>query len=153
MGKKYPVDFHRQGQLNCLLVDIFQRYQLNFTTLLCLKKSICKSAFRKDIVMVVVAFSENRCIIPDQLQFIHTNFLVSIFTRAYDIVPTLNRCSDDINLSAFSSLGLYPTTGRFHSAQREGNLNNKADNPDTSFQKSGPYNQKDTVSPHMDRSL
>ena len=32
MGKKYPVDFHRQGQLNCLLVDIFQRYQLNFLT-------------------------------------------------------------------------------------------------------------------------
>lgn len=30
---------------DCLPVEIFQRYQLNFTTLLCLKKSICESAF------------------------------------------------------------------------------------------------------------
>lgn len=27
------------------LVEVFQRHQLNFTTLLCLKKSVCESAF------------------------------------------------------------------------------------------------------------
>lgn len=46
-----------------LLVKVFQRYQLNFTAILCLKKSICESAFREDIVVIVVTFPETRCIL------------------------------------------------------------------------------------------
>ena len=81
-----------------LNVEIFQCYQPNFTTFLCLKKSICESALREDIVVVVIAFSEDGCIIPNQFELIHTDFLISILTRTDDIIPALNGCSDDINL-------------------------------------------------------
>lgn len=40
-------------------VEVFRRYQLNLTTLLCLKKSICKSAFRENRIVIVIAFSKN----------------------------------------------------------------------------------------------
>ena len=85
-------------RIDCLLVEVFQCYQLNFATLLFLKKSIRESTFREDIVVIVVAFSENRGIIPNQIEFIHTDFLIPIFARTDDIVLTLNRCSDNINL-------------------------------------------------------
>ena len=79
--KKYPASLHWQGCSHCLLVEIFQRYQLNFTTLLCLKKSIRESAFREDIIIIiVVAFSKYRCVIPNQIEFIHTNFFISVLT-------------------------------------------------------------------------
>ena len=61
-----------------LFIKIFQRYQLNFTTLLCLKKPVSKSTLRKNIVIIVVAFSKDSCIIPEQIKFIHTDFLISV---------------------------------------------------------------------------
>lgn len=70
----YPASLHRQGCSHCLLVEIFHRYQLNFTTLLCLKKSIRESAFREDIIMIVVTFSKYRCVIPNQIKLIHAYF-------------------------------------------------------------------------------
>ena len=96
--------------MRCLPVEIFQRYQLNFTTLLCLKKSIRESAFREDIIIYQ-------------------------------------------SVSAFSFWNLYPTTDRFRSVQWGDCLNNKADNPYTSSQKSDPCNPEDTVLQHADRSL
>ena len=93
------IDRSQQGRLRCLPVEIFQRYQLNFTTLLCLKKSIRESAFRKDIIMIVVAFSKYRCVILHQIEFIHTNFFISVLARTDDIVLTLSNavsnCSKD----------------------------------------------------------
>ena len=61
--------------MDCLLVKVFKRYQPYFSTLLCLKKSIRESAFREDIIVIVIAFSEDRCIIPNQIELIHTYFL------------------------------------------------------------------------------
>ena len=85
--------------MHYLLVEIFQRYQVNFATLLCLKKSIRESAFREDIIMIVVAFSKYRCVIPNQIEFIHTNFFISVLARTDDIVLTLSNavsnCSKD----------------------------------------------------------
>lgn len=66
--------------MDCLLVKVFKRYQPYFSTLLCLKKSIRESAFREDIIVIVIAFSEDRCIIPNQIELIHTYFLISILT-------------------------------------------------------------------------
>ena len=40
-------------------VEVFWPYQLNPVTLLCLKKSICKSAFRENRIVIVIAFSKN----------------------------------------------------------------------------------------------
>ena len=132
--------------MRCLLVEIFQCYQLNFATLLCLKKSIRESAFRENIIMIVVAFSKYRCVIPHQIEFIHTNFFISVLARTDDIALTLDRCSNNINLYLlFFSLGLSPTTDRFRSVQWGDCLNNKADNPDTSSQKSDPCNPGGTV--------
>ncbi len=48
--------------LPSLLVKIFQRYQPNFTTLLCLKKPVRKPTLRENIVVVIVSFFESRCV-------------------------------------------------------------------------------------------
>lgn len=42
-----------------LLVQVFQRYQPNFSTLLRLKKSIRESAFRENIIVVVLTLNAN----------------------------------------------------------------------------------------------
>ena len=39
-------------------VEVFRRYQLNLATLLCLKKSICKSAIRENRIVIVVSLSK-----------------------------------------------------------------------------------------------
>ena len=48
--------------------------------------------------MIVVAFSKYWCVIPNQIEFIHTNFFISILAWTDDLVLTLNRCSHNINL-------------------------------------------------------
>ena len=58
--------------------------------------------------MIVIAFSENRCIISNQIQFIYANFLISVLARTDDIVTTRNRCSDDINLYLLFLLRVCP---------------------------------------------
>ena len=49
--------------------------------------------------MIVVAFSKYRCVILHQIEFIHTNFFISVLARTDDIVLTLSNavsnCSKD----------------------------------------------------------
>ena len=90
--------------------------------------------------MIVIAFSENRCIISDQIQFIYAEFSHFCTCTTIDIVPTQQVFRRYQSVSAFSSSRSVPTTGRFHSAQWEDYPNNRADNPYTSSSKSNPCN-------------
>ena len=90
-----------------LLVKVFQRYQPNFTSLLCLKKSLCESTFSRNIVVIVVTFSEDRGIIPNQVELIHVNFLISVLTRTNDIVLRIGRSLTDLPALCTDTVVLY----------------------------------------------
>ena len=74
---------------------------MNFSAILCLKQAISKASLGKYIIVIVVAFAKNRCIIFDKIEFINTNFFISILARTDNIVIPLDRSANNIYLDLF----------------------------------------------------
>ena len=133
-----------------LRIKVCQCYQPHFSARLCLKQTFRESAFGENIVVEIAARSEHRGVVPYQIEFLHADFLILIVTRTNEIVPASDGRSDEV-VSVSSFWDRYPTTARSHAARWEDPSRSTADNPDTSFQRSAPYNRGDIVLTQKDR--
>ena len=63
-------------------IQIIQTQKRDLSALTAFKQRVCKSAERENIKMILAALAEYVCIMPENLEFIHANLLIAVFTRA-----------------------------------------------------------------------
>ena len=75
-----PAGFTPTRAFLVLFKNIGKGKQLYFSAFLCLKQAVRKSAFRENVVVVVCSFPKDCCILPNQFQFVQTDFFITVFS-------------------------------------------------------------------------